>query len=97
MDNAKFCSNSCGSCWEVLDHLITATDEELIPPETLATGRDLVNTAVKLINGYMSYLRRASERSGVREPIGEYVYYDEQNLERPQTTEDQAKTATDNE
>jgi len=27
MDNAKFCSNSRGSCWEVLDHLITAHDE----------------------------------------------------------------------
>ena len=59
MDNAKFCSISRGSCWEVLDHLITATDEELISPEMLATGRELVNTAVKLINGYMN---RKSER-----------------------------------
>ena len=30
MDNAKFCSNARGSCWEVLDHLITAVDEGLI-------------------------------------------------------------------
>lgn len=29
LDNAKFCSNSRGSCWEVLDHLITAHDEDM--------------------------------------------------------------------
>ena len=60
MDNAKFCSNARGSCWEVLDHLITANDEELIQSAMLSKGRDLVNTAVKLINGYMKYLRKAA-------------------------------------
>ena len=60
MDNAKFCSNARGSCWEVLDHLITANDEELIQSAMLSRGRDLVNTAVKLINGYMKYLRKAA-------------------------------------
>ncbi len=73
LDNAKFCSNARGSCWEVLDHLITATDEELIPSEMLATGRELVNTAVKLINGYMSYLRRAGQEQTVREEPAEYL------------------------
>ncbi len=27
LDNAKFCSNARGSCWEVLDHLIAGVDE----------------------------------------------------------------------
>ncbi len=61
MDNAKFCSNSRGSAWEVLDHLITANDEGMISEEMLAEGRELVNTAVKLLNGYMNYLKRASK------------------------------------
>jgi len=61
MDNAKFCSNSRGSCWEVLDHLITANDEDMISSEMLAKGRELVNHAVKLINGYMNYLKRAEK------------------------------------
>jgi four helix bundle protein len=61
MDNAKFCSNSRGSCWEVLDHLITACDEDLISNELLAKGKKLVNSAAKLINGYMNYLKRASK------------------------------------
>jgi len=62
LDNAKFCSNSRGSCWEVLDHMITANDEELIPSEMLHRGRELVTTAVKLINGYMNYLRKAEKK-----------------------------------
>ncbi len=62
-DNAKFCSNSRGSCWEVFDHLITAHDEGLISAEMLAKGRKLVNTSVRLINGYMNYLQKAGKGS----------------------------------
>ena len=62
LDNAKFCSNSRGSCYEVLDHLITANDENLISVELLQRGRDLVRTAVKLLNSYMKYLKRGSSR-----------------------------------
>ena len=68
LDNAKFCSNSRGSCWEVLDHLITAHDEELIPTEMLSKGRDLVNAAGKLINGFMNYIKKAAKAPTVKEP-----------------------------
>jgi len=61
LDNAKFCSNARGSCWEVLDHLIAANDEEMISSEMLNEGRVLVNEAVKLLNGYMNYLKRAAK------------------------------------
>ena len=61
LDNAKFCSNSRGSCWETLDHLITANDDGLIDDELLHQGRELVNSAVKLTNGYISYLQRAAK------------------------------------
>src|SRR5438552_17821246 len=59
LDNAKFCSNSRGSCWEVLDHLITAHDEGFLPVALLDEGRARVTPAVKLLNGYMNYLKRA--------------------------------------
>jgi len=65
LDNAKFCSNARGSCWEVLDHLITGHDEELISAELLGRGRELVNHAVKLLNGYMNYLKRAYKATPV--------------------------------
>ena len=60
MDNAKFCSNSRGSCWEVLDHLITAYDEKMITEDLLSKGRGLVKKAVRLLNGYMHYLKKAA-------------------------------------
>lgn len=71
LDNAKFCSNARGSCWEVLDHLITAHDEELISAELLARGRDIVHSAVRLLNGYMKYLKSAAQRSEPAEPISD--------------------------
>lgn len=60
LDNAKFCSNARGSVWEVIDHLITGEDEELIAPELLTEGRALASSAIALLNGYISYLRRAA-------------------------------------
>lgn len=59
LDNAKFCSNARGSCWEVLDHLITAHEDALISSALFEEGRALVDRAVKLLNGYMKYLKRA--------------------------------------
>lgn len=60
LDNAKFCSIARGSACEVLDHLITARDEALIPGSLLAIGRAKIETALKLLNGYMAYLKSAS-------------------------------------
>jgi len=56
-DNAKFISNSRGSAWEVLDHLITAQDEHLISPELAQAGRERIHRCLKLLNGYMSFLK----------------------------------------
>jgi four helix bundle protein len=60
LDNSKFCSNARGSCYEVLDHLITACDEKLIPDELLVRGRGKFERAKGLLNGYMVYLKRAA-------------------------------------
>ena len=65
LDNAKFCSNARGSCWEVLDHLITGHDENLFSAELLGRGRELVADAIKLLNGYMNYLKRAHKATPV--------------------------------
>ncbi len=74
MDNAKFCSNFRGSCWETLDHLITAHDEGLISDTQLNQGKELVYKAIKLLNGYMNYLSKAGKRNSnsVKEAHAEY-------------------------
>lgn len=63
LDNAKFCSNSRGSCWETLDHLITANDDKLIDKDLLEKGRAKVSEAIKILNGYISYLQKSSKQS----------------------------------
>jgi len=87
MDNAKFCSNSRGSCWEVLDHLITANDENYISVDILSEGRKLVNIAVKLINGYMNYLKRASKNQAVHEDVTPYSIYNRSHDEPNRITD----------
>ena len=72
LDNAKFCSNARGSAYEVLDHLITAHDEEMIPDELMVRGKDFVEKSVKLLNGYIRYLQNASKGNAVRNPDTEY-------------------------
>ena len=72
LDNAKFCSNARGSAYEVLDHLITGHDEEMITDELMRRGEDLVENSVKLLNGYIRYLQKASKGNAVRDPDTEY-------------------------
>jgi len=60
LDNSRFCTQARGSCWEVLDHLITGVDENLLPDTSLTKGRLLIEQANKILNGYINYLKRSS-------------------------------------
>jgi len=60
-DNAKFCSNARGSCFEVIDHLITANEEGMISDDMCGEGKEHAYNAIKLLNGYMKYLKNASQ------------------------------------
>jgi four helix bundle protein len=57
LDSSKFFSNARGSTYEVLDHLITACDEGLIDFKALGQARKLLESAIKLNNGYTKYLK----------------------------------------
>lgn len=61
LDQAKFLSNSRGSLYEVLEHAITAADEELISHRQLETLREKIDLAIKLLNGYRAYLLKKSK------------------------------------
>lgn len=64
LDNAKFCRNALGSCYEVLDHLLCAHDERWISDQLLEDARQKAGVTAKLINGYIRYLRTAAETQG---------------------------------
>ena len=65
-DNYRFCSQARGSLMETLDHCIIAHDDSLIPDELQSEARSLFETGLKLLNGYMAWLKRSAERSDPR-------------------------------
>lgn len=56
-DNIKFCRNARGSLEETLEHLITAYDEKYIDATLLKKQKEQYESCLKLINGYIRYLR----------------------------------------
>jgi four helix bundle protein len=56
-ETAQYCRIARGSAYEVLDHFITGVDEGLLSEQDLATCRNLVETSVRLLNGYIRYLQ----------------------------------------
>jgi four helix bundle protein len=68
LDKVKFCSQSRGSVYEVLDHALTANDDAYIDESVVAETRKLVESAAKLINGYIRYLRKEKQNSDNSDP-----------------------------
>lgn len=61
-ENIQFCRQARGSLTETLDHLITACDEGFIDEDSLKTLRDDYENTIRLLNGYISYLRRCGAK-----------------------------------
>ena len=59
-ENIQFCRVSRGSLHELLDQLITANDESYITDEALEKFKKQVFDGLAVLNGYINYLKRAS-------------------------------------
>jgi four helix bundle protein len=59
-DNYRFCSQARGSLNEVLDQLIVCHDDSLISEDLLLEGRELFNRSLRILNGYMGWLKRSA-------------------------------------
>ncbi|HWZ16112.1 MAG TPA: four helix bundle protein [Mucilaginibacter sp.] len=57
-DNIRFCIIARGSLSETLDHLIVALDEKIITQEILVDFEKEYDYCLKLINGYLAYLKK---------------------------------------
>jgi four helix bundle protein len=64
LDNYRFCSQARGSLNEVLDQIITCHDDSLIDDEFYQKGRGHFNTTLRILNGYMSWLKRSAKAKG---------------------------------
>jgi four helix bundle protein len=56
-ENIQFCRQSRGSLYELLDHLTVALDEDYISEELFESLRTKILAVVKILNGYVSYLK----------------------------------------
>jgi four helix bundle protein len=68
LDNYRFCSQARGSLNEVLDQLITCHDDDLIAEPIYQSGREKFTTVLRILNGYMSWLRRSAQRQTTAPP-----------------------------
>ncbi len=60
-DNIKYLVNSRGSIAEILDHSIEARTCDYISEETMKEIRNQTTRCMKVINGYIRYLRKTNE------------------------------------
>ena len=60
-ENIQFCRQARGSLNEVLDHLICAYDEKYIDSAKLVELKDKFDVILKLLNGYIAYLKHRKE------------------------------------
>lgn len=60
-ENIQFCRESRGSLYELIDHFITAFDENYIDERTLNEQKELIDILIKKLNGYTAYLKKRKE------------------------------------
>lgn len=57
-DNIRFCIMARGSLSETFDHMIIAFDENIITKEALQDFKIEYESCLKLLNGYIQYLKK---------------------------------------
>ena len=57
-DNIRFCIMARGSLSETLDHMLIAHEENIINDETLRSFQVDYENCLRLLNGYIQYLKR---------------------------------------
>ena len=62
-DKSNFYIIARGSAFETIDHLICAYDEQIINSDTCDIIKSDINNFLKILNGYISYLKKAKDSS----------------------------------
>ena len=60
-ENIQFCRQSRGSLYELMDHVLTAEECSYIEKETPDALTNDIVSAIRLLNGYIKYLKTRKE------------------------------------
>jgi four helix bundle protein len=60
-ENIQFCRQARGSLYEMLDHINVALDEDFIDQNVYENLRSKLFENIKVINGYINYLKNQKE------------------------------------
>lgn len=58
-ENIQYCRQARGSLYELIEHLIVASDEGYISKEKLVSVRSDIACCIAVLNGYINYLLKA--------------------------------------
>ena len=73
-ENAQYCRQGRDSLYELIDHLLTAREENYITGESLSELRLEILESITTLNGYINYLLKAKAIvNKVEEPLPIYV------------------------
>lgn len=60
-ENIQFCRIARGSLFEIIDDTITLFEERYITEEEYKDGRNKIDLAIKILNGYIHYLQKQKD------------------------------------
>ncbi|PIS30267.1 MAG: four helix bundle protein [Candidatus Marinimicrobia bacterium CG08_land_8_20_14_0_20_45_22] len=72
-ENIRFCRQARGSLFELIDHLTVAVDENYINQEKFDEFVGKVLFVVKVLNGYIKFLKDQKLNDKISEPDGPYL------------------------
>jgi len=68
-ENIQFCRISRGSLFELIDQLITSLDEKYISKDEYDVVRQKIETALRLLNGYINYPENQQPATSNQQPV----------------------------
>ena len=64
----QYCRQARGSAYETLDHILCAQDQGFINSEKVKKFRKQIEDCIRLLNGFIRYLKNAKEKGTAEEP-----------------------------